>query len=333
MRAGLVMVTLAVVLALATPAVGGEPTDTLRRLFDDANRILVASDATDDARLTGLRALLREAFDARAAAALALGRAWTSRTAAEREEFSRLYSDVMESAYLGGVGARARLRADGIRVAFDSESVQGTSATVVTTLETRGGDPMPIEYRLTRGERDWAVVDVIVDGLSLAGSYRAQVQRVMQSGTYADLLARLREKATTTTRAAIAAGKTATALATRITPPSLAATLASPGAEIAAAPVLMARVPASISDAPPVAAPVASEGKSFWIQVGAFRDTDGASRVVERLRSRGVIVAIGGPRSEPLARVLVGPFTDRAAAVSALRDLAAGGYPAFIAVE
>jgi cell division septation protein DedD len=45
------------------------------------------------------------------------------------------------------------------------------------------------------------------------------------------------------------------------------------------------------------------------------------------------MVAIGGPRSEPLARVLVGPFTNRAAAASALRNLPAGGYPAFIAVE
>ena len=367
MRAGFVMATLAVGLALATPAVGGEPTDTLRRLFDHANRILLASEATDDARMTGLRALVREAFDAREAAALVLGRAWTSRTPAERDEFGRLYGDIVESAYLAGVGSRARVDADGIRVAFESESVQGTSATVATTLETRGGGTMPIEYRLTRGERGWAVVDVVVEGLSLAGSYRAQIQRVMQTATYADLLARQREKASTTTLAAIGAAKTTMALAPRTTP------------EITSAPVLIASAPGSVSDAPPVAtrvasaispavsstgppspmpvappprvavaspdaarpppdviapsAPGASARKSFWIQVGAFRDTDAASRVVERLRRHRVVVAVGGPGPEPLARVLVGPFTNRAAAASALRELAAGGYPAFIAVE
>ena len=360
MRAGLVMATLTVGLALATPAVGGEPTDTLRRLFDHANRILLTSEATDDARMRGLRALVRDAFDAREAAALVLGHAWTSRTAAERDEFSRLYGDLVESAYLGGVGSRARLHADGIRVAFESESMQGTSATVATTLETRTGATMPIEYRLTRGERGWAVVDVVVEGLSLAGSYRAQIQRVMQTATYADLLARLRERASTTTLAAIAAAKTAMALAPRTTP------------EIATAPVLIASAPGSVSDAPPVATRVASAispavstagppspmpvappprvaiaspnaiapsasgasaRKSFWIQVGAFRNTDAASRVVERLRTHRVMVAVDGPGPEPLARVLVGPFTNRAAAASALRELAAGGYPAFIAVE
>jgi phospholipid transport system substrate-binding protein len=355
MRGGIVAATLVAVLALATPATGGEPTDTLRRLFDHANRILLDSDATDDARLGGLRALVRDAFDAREAAALALGRAWTSRTAAERDEFSRLYGDVIESAYLGGVGSRARLHVDGIRVAFESESVQGTTATVVTTLETRGGDAMPIEYRLSRGERGWAVVDVVVEGLSLAASYRAQIQRVMQTGTYGDLLGRLRDRASTATLAALAAAKTAAMIAPRGTPPPPSAPLAAPPTDAPAAPpspTPAAPTPAAPTPAAPTphvavaipeaarlhevaapSAPLASLRKSVWIQVGAFRNTDAASRVVERLRSHSVVVATGGPRSQPLARVLVGPFTNRAAAASTLRELAAGGYPAFIAVE
>jgi phospholipid transport system substrate-binding protein len=301
MRETLVPAALLASLALATPVAAGEPTETLRRLFASANQILAASEVTDDARRTALRALVREAFDAREAAALALGRDWTTRTVAERDEFSRLYADVFESAYLGGVGSRARLHADGIRIAFGSESVQGTTATVVTTLEKRGGGAMPVEYRLSRGERGWAVVDVLVDGLSLAGSYRAQIQRVMQSGTYADLVARLREKASTTTLAAISP-------------------VPVPAASVAA-----------VSDTAP--APVPSPRTSFWLQVGAFRDTEAASRMVERLRSHSVIVATGGGPSDVLARVLVGPFAARAAAASALRDLSADGYRPFIAVE
>lgn len=311
MREGLVAAALVAGLALATPVTAGEPTDTLRRLFDSANHVLLSSEVTDDARLDALRALVREAFDAREAAALALGHGWATRTAAERDEFSRLYADVVESAYLGGVGSRARLHTDGIRVAFESESVQGTSATVVTTLDTRNGGAMPIEYRLTRGERGWAVVDVLIEGLSLAGSYRAQIQRVMQSGTYADLLARLREKVSTTTLAAIAAAKSVVVAEAPAPEPT---------------PVLVASV-AAVSDAAP------APPKSFWIQVGAFRDTDAASRMVERLRSHSVMVATGGRASDPLARVLVGPFATRAAAASALRHLSADGYEPFIAVE
>jgi phospholipid transport system substrate-binding protein len=345
-----VAATLVMGLALATSVSAGEPTDTLRRLFDQANRLL-SSDVTDDARITALRTLVREAFDAREAAALALGGEWHARTPAEREEFSRLYADIIESAYLGGVGSRARVHGDGIRVAFESESVQGTRATVLTTLETRGGGEIPIEYRLRRRDRGWAVVDVVTEGLSLAGSYRAQFQRVLQSGTYADLVARLRDKASTTTLAAIAAAKSAAAGALPTTPPPRGATVESATPEHALAPVLIASA-AAVSDAPPAqtrvasaisvpvtaaavsaTSPAAPARKSFWIQVGAFRDTDAASRLVERLRDHSVMVATGGQRSDPLARVLVGPFTNRAAAASILKGLAAGGYHAFIAVE
>jgi cell division septation protein DedD len=103
----------------------------------------------------------------------------------------------------------------------------------------------------------------------------------------------------------------------------------------AAAVVASSAEPAS--DPSPAAAPVPSPRPSprkwFWIQVGAFRDPDGASRLVERLHQYSVMVATGGRRAEPLARVLVGPFMNRAAAASGLRDLAARGYRAFIAVE
>jgi phospholipid transport system substrate-binding protein len=291
-------------LAAATPAAAGEPTETLRQLFDRANQILASPPATDDARLASLRALVSEVFDARGAAALVLGRQWEVLPPAARDEFSRLYADVVESAYLGGLGSRARLREDGVRVAFESEVVDGTQATVLTTLETRGGNPVPVEYRLERRERGWAVIDVLVDGLSLAGSYRAQIQRVLQTGTYADVLARLRANASTATLAAIAAASSAVAL----TQPSTA--------------------PPSIPVVPETITPAA-----WWIQVGAFRDTEAASRLVERLRAHSVIVATGGDRAAPLARVRVGPFADRAAAASALKELAARGYRAFIAVE
>jgi cell division septation protein DedD len=101
-------------------------------------------------------------------------------------------------------------------------------------------------------------------------------------------------------------------------------------------PIVVARpavaVPATAS-APPAtpAAPVVP--KRFWVQVGAFRSTEALSRLVERLRLDRITVAAVAARSGSLARVLVGPFADRAAAAEALRQLTAGGHGAFIALE
>jgi len=305
-------------LAVAAPVGAGEPSDTLRTLFDRANHILLSPEATGEGRLTALRVLVGEAFDARQAAALALGRHWHARTPVEREEFSRLYADVLEGAYLGGVGSRARVHGDGIRVGFESEVVQGTRATVVTMLITRGSGAVPVEYRMQRGERGWAIVDVVVDGWGLASSYRAQFQHVLQNGTYADLVARLRDKASATTVAAAPVLVASAPLVSDAPPPSRVALAVKP--EIDPSPSQHALAPA--------AAPA-----SLWIQVGAFRETETASRLVERLRAYSVMVTAGGGRGAPLARVLVGPFPDRAAAALVVKELAARGYRAFIAVE
>ena len=380
-----------VALALVTPAAGGEPTERLRTLFDEANRILLApdSDTALEERVTAIRALLNEAFDARESAALALGREWQARTPAERDEFVRLYAELVERAYLGWIGSRARVHGNGVRIAFESESVHGEHADVVTTLQTRGGGEMPVAYRMHRRDGRWLVRDVLVDGLSLAESYRAQVHRVMQTGGYPELIERLHEKASNETRIAImkargtrVAGAAATApvrVASAATatdappvrvagaatatdaPPVSAPMLAMPlatspphvtpsrAAVVVSSPPTQALRPAAIVTPAEPAAPeppapvvmpapaastmIPSARRRFWIQVGAFRDTDAASRLVERLRRHSVTVATGGPRSTPLARVLVGPFTNRSAAAAMLRELTAGGYRAFIAFE
>jgi DedD protein len=206
---------------------------------------------------------------------------------------------------------------------------------------------------MRRHETGWAVVDVVVEGLSLASSYRAQFQRVLQSGTYADLLARLREKASTLTLAAVARAKSAVSPPPEVRPTPVLVASAAPVADTPPPPIrgvaatavpIMASLPVpsrpaamSSPSIPEViaspAAAVSPERKWFWIQVGAFRDTDAASRVVERLRKHSVMVATEAGRSNPLARVLVGPFGNRAAAATVLKELAAGGYRAFIAFE
>jgi phospholipid transport system substrate-binding protein len=364
--------------AFASHATAGEPSERLRTFFDDANRILMTADADTalEDRVAAVRALVNDVFDAREAAALALGHEWHARTSAEREEFARLYAGLVERAYLGWIGSRARVNGDGVRVTFLSEWIRDETASVSTSLQTRGGGEMAIEYRLTRREGRWAVRDVVVDGLSLADSYRAQFQRVLQTGSYADLIARLHErgvrKPVLAARAEPTPVRVASATPVSDAPPLLTPVVSGPAAsggvsslptppaaaavgppanagrpgQILTAPLVVNPRPAAVTAPPVVAPPVtlaraAPEVRSvlpaarkwFWIQVGAFRDTDAASRLVERLRNHSVMVATGGARTEPLARVLVGPFSDRTAAASTLRELSARGYRAFIAVE
>mgnify|MGYP001564741167 FL=1 len=69
---------------------------------------------------------------------------------------------------------------------------------------------------------------------------------------------------------------------------------------------------------------------SYWVQVGAFRNPDAAARLVSRLHERNLVLSHG---PELRLRVRVGPFSDRAEALSKLLELRAKGYKPFIIEE
>jgi phospholipid transport system substrate-binding protein len=191
------LAALALVLGTATLAAAGEPTERLRTFFERANGVILApeSEGSADARVAAVRALVTEVFDVDGAAALALGRRWETLAPPARATFTRLYADVVERAYLAWVGSKARVGEGGVSVRWLEELVDGDAAAVRSVLLTRAGGELPIDYRLVRREGDWLVRDVVVDGVSLAANYRVQFERVLQLGSYDELLARLRDKA------------------------------------------------------------------------------------------------------------------------------------------
>jgi phospholipid transport system substrate-binding protein len=325
----------------AAPAVAGVPTDRLRTFVDRANRIILApeTDGGLDERVSAVRALVTEIFDVEGAAALALGRHWETLPPPARAAFTRLYADVVERAYLAWLGSKARVGEGGVSIRWIDEALEGDAATVSSALRTRAGGEFPIEYRMVRRADDWLVRDVVVDGLSLAANYRVQFERVLRMGSYDELVARMREKAGPVARAEATAAtasvvRAMVAAPAPLGPPPIA--LATPAPAPPKAVTTLAELrepPPSASDAAPrrlaVAPPVPR--RQFWVQAGAFRSADAATRLVQRLRRHAVTIAISADRLTPLARVLVGPFVERAAAVSTVRALEASGIAAFIA--
>jgi len=109
----------------------------------------------------------------------------------------------------------------------------------------------------------------------------------------------------------------------------------SPMAMLAAVSALAAVSPAPIEpprSTRPVIARSAAATAGYWLQVGAFRNATIASRIAGQVKGE-ILVAppAAGDRGEPILRVRVGPFADRAQAVARLRQLHSLGYQPFIA--
>jgi phospholipid transport system substrate-binding protein len=104
-----------------------------------------------------------------------------------------------------------------------------------------------------------------------------------------------------------------------------------PAREVALAMPAPAPVAPRIAPPPITQAPVLRPSASvWWVQVGAYRNTGTAGRVAREVRGEILVVAAAGDR-DPLLRVRVGPFTDKARALARLQALEAQGWHAFLA--
>lgn len=189
------ILSLTLVLLACPHVLAGPPTDRLRDFFAEVNAVL-ADPTIQERPLEGVarvRRLVAELSDVSTAAAAALGVRWQVRTLAEREEFTDLFAELLERAYVGRLAGTARL-SDGVQVLYLDEILAGDEATVATALDARHGRDVVVEYRMANRHGRWLVRDVVLDGVSTVANYHAQFKRLLHRGSYAELVSRLRAK-------------------------------------------------------------------------------------------------------------------------------------------
>jgi phospholipid transport system substrate-binding protein len=198
--------TVAVVVLCWGVAWAGSPTEELSGFFAAAKGILQDSAFAGgpEERLAAIRALAHQMFDVRGAARLALGPDWNERSPAEREQFVGLFSDLLARSFIAGIAGRIHI-ADDVKVRFVGESRDGDAASVRTTMVARNGHDLPLDYRMVQLGGRWVVTDVAIDGVGLTANYRAQFARVLQSAPYPELVKQMRDRASPSVAAMVAA--------------------------------------------------------------------------------------------------------------------------------
>ena len=182
-----------VVLGAAIGAAAGPPTDQLKGGVDRVLKVLEDPSLKGGAQVAERRAVVRkiaqEIFDFPEMARRSLGRHWQTLTQKQREEFTTLFRDLLERAYVARIEQYG-----GERITYLNERIDGDSATVGTRIIDKSGTEVPVDYRLLRNGDRWLVYDVNIEGVSLVSNYRTQFNKIMQTSGYDDLIQRLRTK-------------------------------------------------------------------------------------------------------------------------------------------
>jgi phospholipid transport system substrate-binding protein len=185
-------IIMAVLLAAAGSAAAG-PTETVKgavkQVFADPDGPAVKKVSPAE-RKADIRKVTESLFDFQEMSRRTLGSTWDTVSPTEKEEFIRLFTSLVANAYMGKIEQYA-----GEPITYQDERVDGDEASVRSRVVTPKGSEVGIEYRLYRTANRWAVYDINVDGVSLVGSYKAQFTRLLQRGSFAELLKQLRQKA------------------------------------------------------------------------------------------------------------------------------------------
>jgi phospholipid transport system substrate-binding protein len=191
------VVSASAIVIVIPSAHAGAPTEELRGRVDQVIRTLQRSDRQGESNTTDRRMAVHKAADEifafEEAATRSLGRHWQERTPSERAEFTRIYTELLEHAYISKID-----RYGGENVNYVGESVDADEATVRTKILTKQGSEVPVDYRMLRQAAGWRVYDVIIEGVSLTANYRTQFNKIIQTSSFEDLMAKLRTKASST---------------------------------------------------------------------------------------------------------------------------------------
>ena len=177
----------------AGDAVAGPPTDQVRGSIDRVLQILSDPELKKDTRTTERRTAIRtvagEIFDFSEISQRSLARHWATRTPAERQEFVRLFGDLLEQSYITKIEAYS-----GEKIQYAGEVPDGDQAVVKTRIVTKQGTEIPVDYRMFVRDSRWRAYDVNIEGVSLVANYRTQFNTVIQRAGYPDLVAKLKAK-------------------------------------------------------------------------------------------------------------------------------------------
>lgn len=164
----------------------------IHQLGNRAIETLRTSDLTLDQREAQFRGLLREGFDLAFIGRFVLGKYWRAATPEQQEDYLALFGEYVVQTYsarLGGYSGET-MAVVSTRQASEKDFV------VRTQIDRPSGPPVVAEWRVRTTGGGFRIIDVMVEGISMAVTQRSEFASVVQRDGIDGLLVILRARTT-----------------------------------------------------------------------------------------------------------------------------------------
>ncbi len=126
-------------------------------------------------RQAAFRRLLTNGFQLDAIGRFVLGRHWRRASEDQRRAFRKLFEDYIVASYADRLSSYA-----GGRLVIEGDRAKGARGVLVKSrITSPQGEPVRVEWRLHRKGQAWKIIDVVVEGVSMAVTQRSEFNAVI----------------------------------------------------------------------------------------------------------------------------------------------------------
>ena len=193
-RRFVIAIALALSLSLGSGAAkaAATPKDFIVKLADTAMTTVAAKGLNDDERNTRFRTLFVENFDLAEIGKLVLGRHWRVATPQQQNEFIKLFEDIQVYTWARRFKDYSGETMDVLSVTEETDG----DVQVASRINRNHMDPINVVWRVRKSDDRLRVIDIKVEGASMAQTHRSEYSSVIQSsgGKVDGLLDAMRKK-------------------------------------------------------------------------------------------------------------------------------------------
>lgn len=200
----LASVLIAVPLVLGAPGVATGATHAdefsagaksfIKAMTEDAISMLTVKDISRSERAERFRTLMKKNFAMKGIAKFVLGRHWRKASKEQKEEYLRLFEDLMVSTY-----ADRFERYSGEKLLIKRAEVRGEKDAIVHTTMVKTDNatkPLKVAWRVRVKGGTYTIIDVIVEGISMIMTQKSEFASFIKQngGELGALLAELKKR-------------------------------------------------------------------------------------------------------------------------------------------
>lgn len=132
---------------------------------------------SQDAKRAEFRRLLNDSFDMSTIGRFSLGTYWKSATAAQQQEYQKLFNNMIVKVY-----SQRFSEYQGQKFDVRSARAEGKDSLVTSFIVPSSGPQVRVDWRVRSKNGSYKVVDIIVEGVSMSQTQRADFASVIQRG-------------------------------------------------------------------------------------------------------------------------------------------------------